>query len=108
MSDDGYYSWNLDPRLVQAHAVGAAYGLAVFESESNVGRNPTVYSKEQADRAPYLQVELGPAIPAPAQIDDLRADESAADGSEIVLRFTVPERAFAYDVLFNGEPALAI
>ena len=105
VSDDGYHSWNLDPRLVQAHAIGAAYGLAVFESESNVGRNPTVYSKEQADRAPYLQVELGPAIPAPAQIDDLRADESAADGSEIVLRFTVPERAFAYDVLFNGEPA---
>ncbi len=101
---DGFYDWAVDPDLVHANAVGAAYGLAVFESEHDVSRNPTVQSRESGN-APYLEVELGPAVDAPAAVGDLRADEETAERGEVVLRFTAPERAFAYRVLVEGVEA---
>ena len=102
---DGYYDWEVAPDLVHANAVGAAYGLAVFEADSDVSRNPTVWSREQADHAPSLLVVLGPAVEAPGAIPDLTADERRAARGELVLSFTAPERAFSYDVTIDGVPA---
>ncbi len=101
---DGFYDWEVSPDLVHANAVGAAFGLAVFESENDVSRNPTVYSREQGNQQPYLEVALGPAVAAPPAPGDLRARPELAARGEVVLTFTAPERAFAYRVLVDSVP----
>jgi len=102
---EGRYEWEVGVDLVHANAVGAAYGLTVFESEHDVSRNPTVESLESGKLAPFLEVELGPAEDAPAdfgEVDDLTSAEG--ERGEVLLSFQVPDKAFAYHVLVNGAP----
>ena len=100
-----YYGWTVEPALVQANAVGAAHGLAVFETERLRGINPRVSSREQGGQAPYLEVVLGAAAPAPAAIADLATVTAGAERGELGVSFTVPENAFTYDVTVNGTAA---
>ncbi len=53
--------------MVAALATGVAFGLAIHEHDANYGRNPTIYSREQSGKQPYLVVELEdrPGQPAP-------------------------------------------
>ena len=102
---DDRYLWELDVDLVHANAVGAAHGLAVFESEHDLSRNPTVESAESGTLPPFVELELGPAEEAPAPfvaVEDLTSSE--AERGEILLSFDVPARAFTYRVAINGAP----
>jgi len=99
---DGWYRWQVDPDLVHALAVGAAYGLTLHEWDADYSRNPTIASREQAGARPYLEVEFadGPAPPPqpPAQLKVL----GDADALRLALR--APARGFAYEVSVNGRP----
>ena len=61
---EGYYEWTVTPDIVNAIAIGASYGIAVFESSHLVSRNPTVYSRESL-KPPQLVVTTEVADPAP-------------------------------------------
>ena len=43
---DGVYTWDIDPDLVHANAVGVAYGLTLHEWTCDYSRNPRVFSRE--------------------------------------------------------------
>ncbi len=100
---DGWFRWEVDPDLVHANAVGAAYGLAVMEADHDVGRNPTVHDRTHGQFAPYLEVELSEAAPAPGPVTELIADDAAAELGEVVIEFTVPADAFAYRIQWDGQ-----
>lgn len=99
---DGVYRWEIPADLVHALAVGAAHGLAIHEHSADYGRNPTIYSREQSGKQPYLEVELdegADAAPLPASelslvpIDDVSAR----------LRLRAPSAGFAYEVTVDGH-----
>ena len=58
---DGWFSVDLDPMLVHAMMSGASYGLCVSDEKGQTRHNNDVHSREQANFAPYLEVEGGPA-----------------------------------------------
>ncbi|MBE3096291.1 MAG: hypothetical protein IMZ44_04065 [Planctomycetes bacterium] len=64
---DAMYRWQVAPDLVYALATGTAYGLALHEWSADYSRNPTIYSREQKGKEPYLEVVLaeGAAEPPP-------------------------------------------
>ena len=97
---DGYYQWTVPPDLVNAVAVGASYGLAVFDGSGIVSRNPTVYSREAGGGAPELFVTTAAGDPAPAAVTNLAAQ--GADDGEALLTWTVPAGTFAYDATIVG------
>ncbi len=99
---DGRYDWIVPPDLVHANAVGAAYGLAVFESEHDVSRNPTVASVENAGAAPYLEVILGPAEAAPDDFGAVEVVDADTEPGEVVLELAAPSGAFAYRITVDG------
>lgn len=100
----GFYEWQVPADLVNAMAVGAAYGLAVFESSGIVSRNPTVYSREgsSAGARPELVVTTAAADPAPAAVTNLAATAKGLDRGRAKLSWTVPAGAFAYRVTLEG------
>ncbi len=99
---DGQYHWDVAPDLVHALAIGIAHGLAIHEHDADYGRNPTIFSREQSGKQPYLLVELDSTdVPAPMPPTDLRIDYST--GSDPTLNLRAPEAGFAYEVLVNGQ-----
>ena len=100
---DGSYHWDVSPDMVHAMAIGVAHGIAIHEDDADVGRNPTIYSREQSGKAPYLLVELDDAVDTerdPMPPDDLHVSNN---GSAFAgLYFTVPE-GFAYEVHVDGQ-----
>lgn len=99
---DGRYHWEVDPDLVHALAVGAAYGLTLHEWDADYSRNPTIASREQASARPYLLVELADGTaPAPQPPKELKM---AGDADALRLTLRAPPRGFAYEVTVGGEP----
>ncbi len=100
----GFYEWEVSPDLVNANAVGAAYGLAVFESSSIATRNPTVYAREGSNSSnrPELVVTTAAGDPAPAAVGALAASTKGVDLGRARLSWTVPKYAFAYEVTVQG------
>lgn len=105
---DDHYHWNVPPDLIHAMAIGVAHGLAIHEHDSDVGRNPTIFAREQSGKSPYLLVEVedqpdtlsANAFPVPPT--NLRFEPGDGDNSR--LSFTPPESGFAYEVLIAGKP----
>ncbi|MCX7935282.1 MAG: hypothetical protein N3A66_08500 [Planctomycetota bacterium] len=56
--ENGWYRWEVAPDLVHACAAGLAWGLALHEHDCDYSRNPTIFSREAADSAPFLEVLL--------------------------------------------------
>ena len=54
---DGWMKIPLDPRLVQAVAVGLSQGLVLAEEKGQTMANHDVFTREQANAQPYLTVE---------------------------------------------------
>jgi hypothetical protein len=101
---DGVYRWVVPPDLVHALAVGAAHGIAIHEWESDYSRNPTIWSREAAERRrPRLEVTLGGKAPTPAPVakPELR---DAGDPESLRLLVTAPKTGFVYEVRVNGKP----
>ena len=95
---DGRYYWDIPPDMVHAMAIGVAHGLAIHEVDAEVARNPTIFSREQSGKEPFLLVEFDDEVgfePDPMPADDLQVGNN--DSTFAGLYFTVPE-GFAYEV----------
>ena len=98
---DGKYFWDVPPDMIYAMAIGVAHGLAIHEHDSDTGRNPTIFAREQSGKKPYLIVELDDQAEAKAEAaTELRLD--SADSSSARLMLTSPMHGFAYEVSVNG------
>jgi hypothetical protein len=100
------YRWPVDPDLVHALATGTAYGLALHEWSADYSRNPTIYSREQKGKEPYLEVTLSDAAePDPEPPTDLvAAFRDKHDFASLRLTLRAPKHGFAYEVAVEGKP----
>ncbi|MCA9066210.1 MAG: hypothetical protein KDA96_24250, partial [Planctomycetaceae bacterium] len=98
---DGTYSWKIPPDMVSAMICGAAYGLAIHEHDADYSRNPTIYSREQSGRGPYLLVDVDdtPETP-PASPTELRVVERSDDFA--ILELQPPQEGLTYAVEIDG------
>ena len=96
------YHWTVDPDLIHANAIGAAHGLTIHEVSGDYSRNPTIWSREQKDRAPYLVVTFAGTEPTPLPAQGLRLEHDG-DLESLSLTLTAPTRGFAYDVEVGGR-----
>lgn len=101
-SSDGAYHWEIPPDMVHALAAGLAFGLAIHEHDADYGRNPSIFSREQSGKQPYLEVEVeNRTDAAPLPPTDLQL--LPGDGRSARLILKSPARGFAYQVLIDGE-----
>ena len=99
---DGKYHWDVPPDMIHAMAIGVAHGLAIHDHDSDTGRNPTIFAREQSGKKPYLIVEVDDQNEAKAEAaTDLRLDSS--DGLSAWLILTSPRHGFAYEVSVGGK-----
>ena len=99
---DGKYYWDVPPDMIHAMAIGAAHGLAIHEHDSDVGRNPTIFAREQSGKMPSLIVELDDQPEAKPEVaTDLRVDST--DGRSASLNLKSPMHGFAYEVSVDGQ-----
>lgn len=100
---DGKYHWTIPPDMVHAMAIGISHGLAIHEHDADYSRNPTIYSREQSSKKPYLLVEWDdqPDVD-PSRVNNLRL--IFHDDGFARLTFTPPVAGFAYEVLVGGHP----
>jgi hypothetical protein len=99
---DGQYYWDVPPDMIHAMAMGVAHGLAIHERDSDTGRNPTIFAREQSGKLPYLIVELDNQPEAKAEAaTDLRLD--SADSNSARLMLMSPMQGFAYEVSVDGK-----
>lgn len=101
---DGSYHWDVSPDIVHAMAIGIAHGIAIHEDDAEVGRNPTIFAREQSGKTPYLLVE----IVEPTNTEPVPTPPSAL---QIVNRSSTSAilsmnsgRGFAYEVKVDGKP----
>ncbi len=98
---DGQYHWSVPTDMVAALASGVAYGLAIHEHDADYGRNPSIYSREQSGKQPYLLVELTEATePKPEPAQELKL--IPMDGEHALLTLKAPASGFAYEVKMDG------
>lgn len=101
--EDGVYHWDIPPDMIHAMSIGVAYGLAIHEHDADYGRNPTIFSKEQSGKQPYLVVELDEEHDfVPGAATELMVVGDDADSAKLLL--TSPGNGFAYDVSINERP----
>ena len=97
------YHWDVPPDMVHAMAIGIAHGLAIHEHDADYGRNPTIFSREQSGKEPYLLIERDDeADPTPIPPSQLKVTTSDGDTAHLMLK--APVQGFAYEVLINGLP----
>ena len=98
---DGVYRWPIPADMVHAMAMGLAHGLAIHEHDADYGRNPTIFSREQSAKAPFLLVECDegrdtePVVPGEGRV-------VAVDRWSAELRLQAPPQGFGYEVLVGG------
>ena len=99
---DGKYHWDVPPDMVHAMAIGVAHGLAIHEHDSDTGRNPTIFAREQSGKMPYLIVEIDDQVEAKAEAaTELRLDSEDSRSARLML--TSPTHGFAYEVSIDGK-----
>ncbi len=102
---NGVYHWDIPCDMVHAMSIGVAYGLAIHEHGADYGRNPTIFSKEQSGKRPYLAVELNEQNDlSPDAATDLVVVGDDFDSAKLFL--TSPGNGFAYEITI-GDQALA-
>jgi hypothetical protein len=101
--DQGIYHWPIPTDFVYALATGVSHGLVIHEFDADYARNPTIYSREQSSKAPYLLVEFADGtFPTPGEASEMSLIGMTADEAELLLR--APSQGFAYQVHVNGHP----
>ena len=106
--EDGWIAVPVQPRLVQALVAGVSYGLAVTDEKGQTGANNDIYSREQANSAPYLVIQGAPGRnTAPDTIERLTAtsDSGHADFNfgAMQVSFIAPPDVFAYEVYYSPQ-----
>ncbi|TWT52467.1 hypothetical protein Pla22_00910 [Rubripirellula amarantea] len=100
---DGSYHWDVPVDMVHAMAIDAAYGLAIHEHEADYTRNPTIFSREQSAKRPYLMVEVedddGTVPLPPSQLQVTQMDRESA-----LFSLVAPQHGFAYEVTIDQTP----
>ena len=100
--EDGWFTINIEPRLVQSLVAGVSYGLAVSDEKGQTAANNDVYSREQSNSQPYLTVEgyPVPVIVGGVTLNSIRPDVEHAGFGTGALRITLSAspRVFAYDL----------
>ncbi len=101
--EEGWFTVNVEPKLVQALVAGVSYGLAVSDEKGQTAANNDVYSREQSNSQPYLTVEGSPdknVIVDALEVNDFAQDTRHAGFGAGAVRFTLtpPRGAFAYNV----------
>jgi len=100
---DGKYYWDVPPDMVHAIATGAAFGLAIHEHDADYGGNPTIYSRDQSGKKPWLEVDVEPASePRPAAPTAMKVQP--LDQSSASLTFVPAKGALTYRVTVDGHP----
>ena len=99
---DGAYHWRIDPDLVHANAIGVAHGLTLHEVLCDYSRNPTIFSREQRAKRPYLLVTFGGPASEPEPPTGLKLTHSG-DPDSVRLSLRAPRHGFAYHVSVNGR-----
>ena len=99
------YHWTIDPALIQANILGAAYGLCLHEWSADYSRNPTIFAREQSGKQPYLLLTFADKteIPLPQPPTKFSLSEPL-DPDDLRLSFAAPDSGFAYEVLINDKP----
>ncbi|NLH17537.1 MAG: hypothetical protein GX455_13260 [Phycisphaerae bacterium] len=99
------YHWNVDAALIQANILGMAHGLCLHEWSADYSRNPTIFSREQSGKQPYLLLTLAEKTdtPLPQPPTKLSVAEPM-DLDDLRLSMTAPNSGFAYEVLVNDKP----
>lgn len=107
-TSDGLWHWSLPVDMVAALSTGVAYGLAIHEHDADYGRNPSIYSREQSGKQPYLLVELADRTEQSAPSTNLLPPSDlqviASDRDSGLLSLTAPSAGFAYEVTIDGQP----
>jgi hypothetical protein len=97
------YQWDVDPDLIYANVIDAAYGLTLHEVSSDYSRNPTIWSRENPKKAPFLLVRLGGRAHGPQHPTELKILHSG-DPDSLRLQLRAPDNGFAYEVMVNSKP----
>ena len=100
---DGCYHWQVDPDLIYANVLGFAYGLVIHETLSDYSRNPTIWSREQSGKEPYLIVKYKTgSIKVPQSVKKLKLINTN-NIDNIALKIQAPKSGFAYNITINGK-----
>lgn len=107
---DGWFTVDVAPRLVQALVANVSYGLAVSDEKGQTAANNDVYSREQSNSQPYLTVEGSPdtdkTINYPTNIIVVADALHAGFGTGAArVTFTTPASTFAYDARIQTNDA---
>jgi len=108
-ADGGYWKVPVDSELVRVLVAGAGHGLSVMDGSSTHTVNCFVASREDADKAPYLLVEVEgedrtpPAAPTAVKAGPA-SDYATADHGALAVSLTVPADAVGFDVTVGGQP----
>ncbi len=103
----GWQVVQIDPRLVQALAAGAAHGLNLMDGSTWWGVNNRISARESGYGA-YLEVKTGgtdqtpPAAPTDLSVQPAPNWATPSQGAAQV-SLTVPPDAFSYNVTVNGQ-----
>ncbi|MFV0444516.1 MAG: hypothetical protein ACK5Q5_13180 [Planctomycetaceae bacterium] len=99
---DGAYHWEVPVDMVHAMACGIAFGLAIHEQDVDYGRNPSIFSREQSAKRPYLLVETDDQ-PDSAPLAPTELKLTSVDGHSARLTLKSPAVGFAYEVAIDGQ-----
>lgn len=100
---DGAYHWEVPADMIHAMTCGVAFGLAIHEHDADYGRNPSIFSREQSGKQPYLLVEVDDQRDAtPLPPTELKL--IPVDGHSARLTLMSPRQGFAYEVSIDGQP----
>ena len=102
---DGWYHWTVRPDLIQAIALGAAHGLTLHEWSGDYSRNPTIHSREQNAKKPYLLVTFADAAAEPKPEPPTGLKLTGGDLDSLRLHLKAPKSGFMYEVKV-GDAAL--
>ena len=98
---DGAYHWEIEPDLVHANIIGAAYGLTIHEVSCDYSHNPQIFSREERSKCPYIAVTFGGDEPTPEPVSELKIFHRGDPGS-MRLQLRAPKNGFAYEVQVNA------
>ncbi|MGQ9576691.1 MAG: hypothetical protein ACUVUC_15395 [Thermoguttaceae bacterium] len=106
--DDGWIAVELTPALIYAMAVGDSDGLAVMDGGNPANHENLISSVQDAGFEPYLEVQLGGALPGIARaplVSAVPAPERAGlESGAIRIQIEPLENIFCWRVLLDGKP----
>jgi hypothetical protein len=107
---DGWFSVEVDSKIVQAMIAGLSYGMAVSDEKGQTAANNDIYSKEQNNSAPYLVVTGAPVknpVPQPVRSIQVSIVKKHVDFNPGTVRvdFSAPADALGFRVSYKTEDA---